>query len=202
LAGQSEGAGRIKDQLQADFLASGAELLVTSCPICYKMFNEDYELPGMTILHHTQYIMELIEWKRIHVDQKKLKAVYHEPCELGRGSGITREPRELLSKLFHQDVTPDIEGLCCGGSLGGPGLGLATRRAVARGAFNELSTGNPDVFITACPLCKKTFGPVASIPVMDFSEAVAMSLTGVPGQSETSKYQKTHHKHPVPESTL
>jgi Fe-S oxidoreductase len=173
LAGQSEGANRIKQQLQADFLASGAQLLVTSCPICYRMFNEEFALPGMTVLHHTQYILELIEWNRIQVDQSHLTAVYHEPCELGRGSGITREPRALLSKLYQHDATPAIEGLCCGGSLGAPGLEIATRRAVARGAYTELTVGSPDVMITACPLCKKTFRQVSKIPVLDFSEAVA-----------------------------
>lgn len=197
LAGQSEGANRIREQLQSDFLTSGAELLVTSCPICYRMFNEDYQLPGMKVLHHTQYILELIEWNRIQVDQNNLTAAYHEPCELGRGSGIISEPRELISKLYQKDATPDIEGLCCGGSIGAPGLDLATRRAVARGAFNELTTGKPDVLITACPLCKKSFGPVSKIPVMDFAEVTARSLIGESAQPAATKSLKTRHKQPV-----
>jgi len=197
LAGQTDGANRIKEQLQKDFLASGAELLVTSCPICYRIFNEDYDLPGIRVLHHTQYILQLIEWNRIQVDQSKLNAAYHEPCELGRGSGVTHEPRELLSKLYLKDVTPDIEGLCCGGSLGGPGLTLATRRAVARGAMNDLSAGKPDVLITACPLCKKSFSPVSDIPVMDFSESVAQCLIEQSVQPELRKSTKTHRKLPV-----
>jgi Fe-S oxidoreductase len=197
LAGQAEGAARIREQLQADFLASGAELLVTSCPICYRMFHEDYVLPGMQVVHHTQYIQELIEWKRIRVEPNKLTAAYHEPCELGRGSGITREPRELISKLYHHDATPDIEGLCCGGSLGAPGLELATRRAVARGAFNELTAGKPDVLITACPLCKKTFSPASNIPVMDFAEATAQCLVGASSRPVALKTVKTPYKQTV-----
>ncbi|MCX6223651.1 MAG: (Fe-S)-binding protein [Bacteroidia bacterium] len=197
LAGQSEGANRIKEQLQAGFLASGAELLVTSCPICYRMFNEEYDLPGMKVLHHTQYILELIEWKRIKLDQNNLAAAYHEPCELGRGSGVIREPRELLAKLYRTDSTPDIEGLCCGGSLGAPGLDLATRRAVARGAFNELTAGKPDVLITACPLCKKTFSPVSNIPVMDFAEATARILFEGPAKQEMTKSIRSRQKQPV-----
>jgi Fe-S oxidoreductase len=197
LAGQAEGATRIREQLQSDFLASGAELLVTSCPICYRMFNEDYILPGIKVLHHTQYLLELIEWNRIKLDRSKLAATYHEPCELGRGSGVVNEPRELLAKLFRGDATPDIEGLCCGGSLGAPGLDLATRRAVARGVCNTLSSGKPDVLITACPLCKKTLSPVSEIPVMDFAEAVAKSLSGGSVQPELSKSLRIHHKQPV-----
>jgi Fe-S oxidoreductase len=197
LAGQSAGAQRIKEQLQADFLASGAELVVTSCPICYRMFKEDYVLPGMKVLHHTQYILELIEWNRIQVDQNIISAAYHEPCELGRGSGIISEPHELMAKLYRNDATPDIMGLCCGGSLGAPGLDLATRRAVARGAVNELSAGKPDVLITACPLCKKSFGAVSEIPVMDFAEAVASSLIAESSHQAVSKSLKTAGRQPV-----
>lgn len=197
MAGQTEGAGRVREKLQSDFLASGAELLVTSCPICFRMFSEDYSLPGMKVLHHTQYIMGLLEWNRIQVDRQKLAAAYHEPCELGRGSGITTEPRELMAKLFQKDLTPEIEGLCCGGSLGAPRLDLATRRAVARGAYSELTAGQPDVLVTACPLCKKSFGPVSEIPVIDFAEAVARSLTAASAQPATKKSLKTAHRQSV-----
>ena len=197
LAGQSEGAKRLREQLQADFLSSGAELLVTSCPICYRMFNEDYRLPGMTVLHHTQYILELIEWNRIRLDQSKLTAAWHEPCELGRGSGMIREPRELLAKLYQKDATPEIEGLCCGGSLGAPGLDLATRRAIARGAYRQLAAGKPDVLITACPLCKRTFSPVSEIPVMDFAEAVANCLVEASDPVEAMKSKKPSRKQTI-----
>ncbi|MBO5956772.1 MAG: 4Fe-4S dicluster domain-containing protein, partial [Bacteroidales bacterium] len=39
---------------------SGAKRLVLSCPICYKVFKEEYQLEGIEILHHTQYINKLI----------------------------------------------------------------------------------------------------------------------------------------------
>ena len=33
---------------------SGAKRLVLSCPICYKVFKEEYHLDGIEVLHHTQ----------------------------------------------------------------------------------------------------------------------------------------------------
>jgi Fe-S oxidoreductase len=176
LAGQVEGARIVQERLQADFLSTGAQLLVTSCPICLRTFREDYRLPGMTVIHHTQYILELLEWNRIKPEKLALTAVWHEPCELGRGSGIRREPAEILSTLYAKDLTPQGEGLCCGGSLGGPRLAIGDRKKVARQAFERISAGQPDVFLTACPLCKKTFTPVSDIPVLDFAEAVAGAL--------------------------
>jgi len=178
LAGQADGAKRIREQLQSDFLASGAELLVTSCPICYRMFKEDYVLPGIKVMHHSEYILELIEWKRIQVKQEPRTYVYHEPCELGRGSGIVKEPRELLSKLYQSDLTPTMEGLCCGGSLAAPKPDFASRLNVARTACQMLTAAKSDLLITACPLCKKTFARVATVPVLDIAESTAASLIG------------------------
>ena len=40
---------------------SGAKKLVLSCPICYKVFKDEYNLEGIEIQHHTQYIDELIK---------------------------------------------------------------------------------------------------------------------------------------------
>jgi Fe-S oxidoreductase len=189
LAGQDAGAARIREQLQDDFLSSGAELLITSCPICYRMFREEYILPGMRVMHHTEYLLQLMDWNRIRPVRSALKAAYHEPCELGRGSGVVREPREIMARLFAADVTPATGGLCCGSSLGAPSLSLATRRTVARTAFGELAAANPDLLVTACPLCKKAFSPVADIPVMDFAEAVALGL----GCESTDDLKLFHH---------
>lgn len=197
LAGQADAARRTREKLESDFMASGASLLITSCPICYRIFTEDYNLPGIRVMHHSQYIHDLIEWNRIPVSKNGMKAVYHEPCELGRGAGIVEEPRSVVQALFADDLTPNAEGLCCGGSLGGPGVHLATRRAVARGALQQLMAGNPDVMITACPLCKKSFAAVSAIPVIDIAEATANSLTPSAGQPEKKKPIKSRHRQPV-----
>ncbi|MFO7617959.1 MAG: (Fe-S)-binding protein [Bacteroidales bacterium] len=176
LAGQAEGAARLRDQLQREFLAAGANLLVTSCPICYRIFKEEYRLPGMRVLHHSLYINELIEWKRIRVEQQQGAATWHEPCELGRGCGVTAEPHRVLEALYRIDATPEIDGLCCGGSLGAPGLDPATRKAVARGAAEQLTIHRPDALLTGCPMCKKSFTPVSTVPVIDIAEATAAAL--------------------------
>ncbi len=197
LAGQVDAARNIRGKLENDFSKSGADLLVTSCPICYRIFNEEYNLPGIRVLHHSQYIRDLLEWNRIKVESSIQNAVYHSPCELGRGSGIESEPREIIKALYKADLTPDIEGLCCGGSLGGPGIDLATRRAVARGAVEELTHGDPDVLITACPLCKKTFSAISRIPVLDISEATAGQLIKPNALPERKKQQGNHHKQAV-----
>ena len=71
------------------FRKHGITTLVTSCPICLKVFREDYDLPGIEILHHSEYILRLIRAGRLSLEHGAMRFTYHDPCELGRGSGIT-----------------------------------------------------------------------------------------------------------------
>ena len=46
-AGQYDAAEKLIINNQKKILDSGAKTLVVSCPICYKVFNEDYTLPEL-----------------------------------------------------------------------------------------------------------------------------------------------------------
>jgi Fe-S oxidoreductase len=74
---------------------SGAHTLVTSCPICYKIFKESYYL-DVEVLHHSQYIRRLIEEGSVKMNFLHKSVAYHSPCELGRNSGVYSEPKEVL----------------------------------------------------------------------------------------------------------
>ena len=45
-------------------LATKAKTLVTSCPICHRIFKEEYNLP-IRIVHHSQYLLELVKQGRL-----------------------------------------------------------------------------------------------------------------------------------------
>ena len=77
---------------------SGAHTLVTSCPICYQVCASEYS-SDLAVMHHTEFIRNLIEQGSIEVFPTTLTAAYHDPCELGRRAGIYREPREVLSRI-------------------------------------------------------------------------------------------------------
>ena len=156
---------------------SEAKTLVTSCPICLKVFKEDYKLP-IEVLHHSQYLLRLINEGKIRVHHSKETAVYHDPCELGRGNNIYKEPRELLNKVVNlQSVSQEAElGLCCGNSLGGVQLNAVQRDLIRIDALNVLQKNNPNYIATACPLCKKTFVKSAETDVKDIAEIIWLSM--------------------------
>ncbi len=157
---------------------SGAKRLVLSCPICYKVFKEEYQLEGIEILHHTQYIDELIKRGKLKVDKNDVNYVYHDPCELGRAFGVYDEPREVIENIGHLRKAKSEKELsiCCGGSLGSFNLTQQERDEITTNSVNDLIFNNPDEIVTACPLCLKTFARKSPVAVKDIAEVVADQL--------------------------
>jgi Fe-S oxidoreductase len=177
LAGKVSQARELMAKNKAMIEASGARILVTSCPICYKVFREEYQL-SVQVLHHSQYLLNLIETKKIHIYKQQINAVYHDPCELGRGSGIYEQPRELVRNMMNLKSSgyEKADALCCGGSLANLTISPDDRKQVTANAVKMLTRNEPDVLLTGCPMCKKTFARAASVPVYDIAEMVSKSL--------------------------
>lgn len=176
--GQYEAAQKLIDNNRSRILSSGAKKLVVSCPICYKVFKEDYALPGIAVQHHSEYLLELMADKRLPVSKMPLRVVYHDPCELGRGSGIYHQPRLLLDE-YAEVISIQNEresALCCGGSLSNTKIQMNERNQIREKATEEYLTYRPDILATACPLCKKTFAKSRQLVVHDISEIVYMAL--------------------------
>jgi Fe-S oxidoreductase len=177
LAGKDREARELINHNSQMIWKSGAHTLITSCPICYKVFKESYYL-GVEVLHHSQFIGNLIEEGSVKMNFLRKKVVYHSPCDLGRGSEVYDAPKAVLkhvSKLAETSFE-DENSLCCGGSLANLKLSSGNRKKIAADAANELTKDNPDILATACPLCKKTFSGVTDTRVADISEIVAEAL--------------------------
>jgi Fe-S oxidoreductase len=173
-AGQFDAAQKLIANNQKQILDSGAKTLVVSCPICYKVFNQDYVLPGVIVKHHSEYLLELIQQGKLQVSGLKNRLIYHDPCELGRGSQIYEQPRELLKK-FSVLVPMKKEkekAFCCGGSLANIKITSEERGKIRDKAIKVYQTYRPDSLVTACPLCKKTFAGNSSIQIYDIAELV------------------------------
>lgn len=156
-------------------LASGADTLVLSCPICYRIFREEYILPGVRVVHYSSYINELIREGRLKLKApSNISYVYHDPCELGRGTGIYDEPRQLVSASACLLEAPKnrVESVCCGGSLGSLTLDFKERGKITRSSLDNLYRSGADAVATACPLCKNTFARYSDRPVKDIIEII------------------------------
>ena len=178
MAGRFEQAEQMVAKNTEIIKASGADILLLSCPICYKIFKERYKLEGIEIIHHTEYIDRLIRDGRITMNRSETRLAYHDPCELGRGCGIYDEPRRVVSSAGElvEASKSGKEAICCGGSLGSLSLGFDKRKIMTENALNNLTAASPDAIVTACPLCRSTFSRYADIPVKDIAEIVTENI--------------------------
>jgi heterodisulfide reductase subunit D len=110
------------------FKAKGITKIVTNCPSCYHTFKDVY--PKMVrdwdleVEHATVTILNRLLKKGIKfrgADEEKELVMYHDPCHLGRYSGIYEEPRKVIEMLggkvleFHFNRE---NAICCGGGGG------------------------------------------------------------------------------------
>jgi Fe-S oxidoreductase len=177
LAGQDREARELINYNSQLIWKTGAQTLVTSCPICYKVFKESYYL-DVEVMHHSQFIKTLIDEGSLKLSFLRKKVAYHAPCDLGRGSGVYDEPKAVLGHVsrLQKSEFEDENSLCCGGSLGNLRISHQDKNRIARDVALELTKYNPDILATSCPLCKKTLAAATTIKVADISEIVADAI--------------------------
>ena len=188
LAGKTSAAQETIAANKKMILESGCRTLVLSCPICYKIFKEEYGLKGIEVLHYTQYFKRLADEGRLKLNAGGESIVYHDPCELGRGCGVYAEPRNVLSQVgtLVKAGKEGDESVCCGGSLGSLTLDARDRAKITESSLANLVVNKPQTIVTACPLCLMTFsGPALDavnaegnpVKVNDFAEVVLRSVS-------------------------
>ena len=178
LSGEVDSAQKMIDYNKELFRRHGITTLVTSCPICLRVFREEYDLQGIEVLHHSEYILRLMHQGRLSVKYSAATFTYHDPCELGRGSGIYDEPRAVIEAVGHlmEPAHTGKDALCCGSSVANTAISDAQQLKIAEGVAQELDATGADTVVTACPLCKKAIMRGSTRRVADLSEIVAENL--------------------------
>ena len=153
--------------------------LVTSCPICLRVFRESYHLDGIEVLHHSEYIERIIAYGKLHLRLTTESYTYHDPCELGRGLGIYEAPRNVISAVGNlREAKHNRErSLCCGSSLANTVITDAQQQTIAKRMTAELESTGCNTIATSCPLCNKTIAREASTRVEDIAEIIAKNIT-------------------------
>ena len=169
--------------------------IITNCPACYKTFKEDYPklVPGWNIeVEHTvTTILRYMRKKDIDYDKRE-RVTYHDPCHLGRHSGMYDEPREIIARLGFEliEMKDNRENaLCCGG-----GAGLKTNNPdlagkISRERIKQAKNITVTRIITPCPLCFAHLDENAlkDIEINELSYFVAKGLNLVAEKTEFKK---------------
>ena len=141
------------------FRAHNIKKIVVTCPHGYYTLKNEYPKLGgdfFEVVHHTQFINELINSGRLKVKKEfNKKVVYHDSCYLGRHSGIYNDPRNILKNVganLVETKNSHEKSFCCGAGGGMMWVEEEGER-INKVRTNELAQTNPDVIATACPFC-------------------------------------------------
>jgi heterodisulfide reductase subunit D len=183
-AGMKEKAEALMQHNLQKVREKGAERIVFACPSCYHTWMEGCK-NEIEIFHSTQFIKRLIEEGKITFKEKKTKVTYHDPCDLGRASGVYEAPREILQAIPGVELV-EMEGnreecKCCGGGGNLEMVRPDLSAAIAQSKIEEIKATGADMVITACQQCVRTIFSNARkkkipITVMDISEFVLKNM--------------------------
>ncbi|WP_036384295.1 (Fe-S)-binding protein [Muricauda sp. MAR_2010_75] len=175
-------------------LLNGYEIkrIVTCDPHSFNTLKNEY--PGLggkyDVLHHTQYLKELIDKGRLTIEGEVYKGkriTFHDPCYLGRANSEYEAPREMLSKTNAELVEMKRHkktALCCGAG----GAQMFKEPEKGDMDINVLRTQDaletqPNIIATGCPYCNtmmtdgiKAHEKEDSVTVLDVAELLANSL--------------------------
>ncbi len=164
----------------------GAKKVVFACPSCYHTWKERFH-SEIEIYHATQFIKKLIDEGKIRLKGKTTKVTYHDPCDLGRASGVYEAPREILKAIPGLELV-ELEGnreqcKCCGGGGDLEMIRPDLSAAMAQAKIEEIKATGADMVITACQQCIRTILTTSrrkKIPIvaMDITEFVLKSMEG------------------------
>ncbi len=136
--------------------ATGAKTVITGCPYCYRTFIGKDQFAGLAqagikVVHASQFLAGF----DLGVTTP-LKVTYHDPCDLGRHTGIYEEPRTTIRKIAPNFVELEHHhalALCCGAGGGVRGAYAPNSLGMARRRLDEAEAVGADVILTECNSC-------------------------------------------------
>lgn len=165
--GEREISTKLAEHNIREIEKTGASQVITSCAGCYRQIKKDWKRRygldyDFEILHSSVFLLDLIKKGKIKpTKEMKKRITYHDPCHLGRHTGIYDEPRELLKTI------PGIElvemsrygqfAWCCGSGSGVRAQFPELVFHASRERLNEAKETGAEALVSVCPFCYRAF---------------------------------------------
>ena len=142
----------------------GAESVVFACPSCYHTWKERYET-DVALFHATEFLGKLVDDGKIKFKELSATVTYHDPCDLGRSSGVYDAPRRILRsipglKLVELDHNRE-DCTCCGGGGNLEMVDPKLAAAIAKDKIDEIQRTGAETVVTSCQQCVRTMATYA-----------------------------------------
>ncbi len=188
-SGHPEEARAFQNHNVERILASGVKLVVTGCPTCFHTLEHDcgdaLREAGIRLLHSTHFVAELLREGKLELDSFPSVLTYHDPCDLGRNSGVYEAPREILrsvpgATLAELDTVRE-EARCCGGGGNLQTVDPRLTELIADARVDEILQSGADILVSACQQCEQVLAAAVQrrglrVRVMDICELVRDAL--------------------------
>ena len=151
----------------------GAKEMVFTCPSCYHTWKHLYEPEGIKLSHATQMLDQLIQDGRIKLNRLETTVTYHDPCDLGRNSGVFEEPRNVLNAIPGLTLK-ELPGnrmlsVCCGGGGNLEMVDPELSGQVAQMKIDEIKGTGADMVVSSCQQCLRTIASRARKQKIDLT---------------------------------
>jgi Fe-S oxidoreductase len=179
---------RLKNNNLQYFNKKDITKIITVSPHCLSSFKKDYG-ENYEVLHFSELIAKLVKEGKLtpKKDFGGAKVTYHDPCYLGRHSGVYDAPREVLASIpgldFVEMGRSREQSMCCGGGGGGLWMEKLKGERLSDLRIEEALATGASILATACPYCItmfedsiRTLNADDKIKVKDVSELFLESM--------------------------
>jgi len=142
----------------------GAQRVIFTCPSCYyawaHLYPEVTDVSGIQLQHATEYLAELLAGDTLALGPVEDVVTYHDPCDLGRKSGVYDAPREVLARIpgleFREMAASRENALCCGGGGDVEVSDPSVTSGVAGRRMAQVQATGAKYVASACQQCQRT----------------------------------------------
>ena len=161
------------------------EILVT-CPGCYRVLTSDYPENGFElnkpVRHISEFLVDLLS--KLPTSEFYGAISYHDPCHLGRHSGVYDAPRDVIERISGSPVV-EMErnkdnAMCCGNGAGLRTLFPEQAKKIGAERIRQATNIDAKYLVTSCPFCKEMLEAQSNgmLTVLDLSEFVMSASRG------------------------
>ena len=184
-AGMPEKLEQMKKHNLKKVAEVGAKKVVFTCPSCFHTWKHQYDAK-VELVHASQFINQLMKAGRIKLKKEiKIRTTYHDPCDLGRNTGVYEEPREIIKAVpgidFVELPTNRKFSVCCGGGGNVEMTDADLSAQVAQMKLDAIRSVGAEMVVSACQQCVRTMATRAKrtktdLAVKDLTELVVETM--------------------------
>ncbi|MHA1301069.1 MAG: (Fe-S)-binding protein [Candidatus Helarchaeota archaeon] len=136
--------------------------IITSCAGCYRTLTKDYpnlKDIGIEVQHISDFLLDIIKNDKLKLKEIPTKVTYHDPCHIGRHSGLYDSPRDVIKSIPGVELVEmrrnRANSWCCGagGGVKSSFKDWAVEISIER--IKEAEETETEILLSSCPFCHR-----------------------------------------------